>query len=151
MAKNAFFRILRRMIPGVVMTVIFGALVAALFQSISPVLSAIGPALGMSDSDIATYTAITDQFRTAELNIPLLLTGPLCLALSMLTGRIAHGPAAAEKKPAHHGLRIAAAILLWVLFFLPIFAVTLYFTDVNTIRFGIALRFLLQAVEAGVF
>ena len=140
MAKNAFFRILRRMIPGVVMTVIFGALVAALFQSISPVLSAIGPALGMSDSDIATYTAITDQFRTAELNIPLLLTG-----------RIAHGPAAAEKKPAHHGLRIAAAILLWVLFFLPIFAVTLYFTDVNTIRFGIALRFLLQAVEAGVF
>lgn len=151
MVKPVFFRLLKRLITGVVMTVIFGALVAALFQIITPVLRAVGPSFGLDPYELIYYSQITDQFCTAELDIPLLLTGTLCMALSFLTGRIAHGPAAAEQKPARHGLRIAAAILLWIILFLPIFAVTLYFTDVNTIRFGTVLKFLLQAIEAGVF
>ena len=151
MTKETLCRILRRMIPGIVMTLVLGALVAALFQSISPALNAIGPNFGLRPSDLAYYTSITDQLARAELDVPLLLTGTLCIALSLLSGRIAHGPAALQAKPAHHGLRIFAAVLLWIVLFLPLFAVTLCFTDINTIRFGIAVKFLLQAVQAGVF
>ncbi len=151
MTRNTFRRILQRMIPGIVMTIVLGTLVVALFHSLTPVLNAFGPDFGLRPSDLQYYTALTDQFRRAELELPLILTGALCIALSLLSCRIAHGPASLESRPAHHGLRITVAVLLWVILFLPLFALTLYFTEVNTVRFGTALGFILDAVQAGLF
>ncbi len=151
MTQEAFRRRLLRLIPGIIATVLIGVAVAVFVRSIGGLISLLGPALGMSEKEALQYAAIFDQLKAAPLDLPLVLTGALCLPLGMLSCRITRGSVHAGALPDRRRSRIAAAVVLWVVLALPLFAVTLWFTNVNDIRFGRVLLVLINALNNGVF
>lgn len=151
MTHDIFRRRLLRLIPGVIATVLIGIAVAAFLRSIGDLLTLLGPVFGLKEKDVATYAAIFNQLKTAPLNLPLVLTGVFCLPLGALSARILRGPVIAPAKPAHKAGRIVAVAALWVILALPLFAVTLWFTEVNDVRFGRVLLVLINALQNGVF
>lgn len=149
MTHTIFRRRLQRLIPGVIATVLIGIAVAVFLRSIGDLLTLLGPVFGLGDKDVDTYSAIFNQLKAASLNLPLMLTGVLCLPLGALSARILHGPAAAPSQPTRKAGRIVAVVVLWVILALPLFAVTLWFTEVNDVRFGRVLLVLVNALLAG--
>ncbi len=113
MTHEIFRRRLLRLIPGVIATVLVGVAVAVFIRSIGGLISLLGPMLGMSEKEALQYAAIFDQLKTASLDLPLVLTGVLCVPLGALSCRITRGSVHTNALPARRGGRIAAAVVLW--------------------------------------
>ena len=151
MTQEVFRRRLLRLIPGAVATVLLGLAVVVFLRSIGDLFGLLGPVLGMNSKETAQYVAIFDQLKQAALDLPLLLTGALCLPLGMLSARIPRGRADADALPTRRAGRIAATVLLWLVLALPLFALTLWFTEVNDVLFSRVLLVLINALNNGVF
>lgn len=147
MTHEIFRRRLLRLIPGAIATVLIGIAVVVFLRSIGDLITLLGPVFGMKEKDAAQYAAIFDQLKHASLDLPLLLTGALCLPLGMLSARITRGPVSAEALPTCRAGRILAVVLLWLVLALPLFTLTLWFTEVNDIRFDRVMLVLINALQ----
>lgn len=151
MTQEVFRRRLLRLIPGVIATVALGVAVTVFIRSLGDLFTLLAPVFGLDSWETERYAAIFYQLKRASLNLPLVLTGVLCLPLGMLSARITRGRAAAAALPAHRAVRIAAVALLWLVLALPLFALTLWFTEVNDVLFGRVMLVLINALSNGVF
>ena len=101
-------------------------------RSLGDLLPSVGAAFDLSASDIETYAVIVGQLQDAVIRTPVLLVVLLCCAAAALTAN--------RLLKAVNRRRIALTVLLWVVFLLFMFVLTLVFTEVNTILFGLLLR-----------
>ena len=151
MKKTIFRRVLLRFIHGIVLTVLVLITSVCFLRNIGSLILLLGSAAGLEDAEITQFATIFEQLKTASLGLPCFLTGILCLALGWIGCRIARGSAVTETVPRYKGFRTAAAILLWIIMVLPLFVLTLWFTNVNGIRFGTVLRVLFSIIQADIF
>jgi len=151
MKRIVFRHVLLRFIPGIILAVLVLIASSCFLRNIGSLISSLGPAAGLNDSEIYQFVAIFEQLRTASLKMPYFLTSIFSLIMGRFGCRIICGPIVTETDPRHKGFRIALAILMWIIVGLLLFALTLWFTKVNGIRIGIVVQILIPAIQAGIF
>ena len=151
MTQETFRRRLLRLIPGVIAAVLLGVAVTVFIRSLGDLFTLLAPVFGLDSWETERYAAIFYQLKRASLDLPLILTGALCLPLGMLSARITRGRATSAALPTHRALRIIAAVLLWLVLVLPLFALTLWLSEVNDVLFGRVMLVLINALNYGVF
>ncbi|MBR6789659.1 MAG: hypothetical protein IKM31_02185 [Oscillospiraceae bacterium] len=101
----------------------------------------LGGPLGLGASEVKQFSAIFDQLKEASV-LP-----PLWLAALVLLG----GFFAALRAIAGGKRRRAVIVTLWILLLLPLAFLSLWFTHVNDLRFGIVISALIRLIAAGAF
>ena len=130
MIKNLNFkRFSSAIIPSIILFTLTLLLTAILIHNLGDVIRFV---LGQAGED---YAVIMDQLQTAELSLPYILIAVLSLLLGLLLTQ--------RKKGFLSFLIGFIAVIILVI-------IALYFTDINTIRFGTVLRFLINAIRHGV-
>lgn len=152
------------LLPGLLLTAANSAAVIWLLRHIGWLIVTFGEDLGLRKTKVRQFSAIFGQLAKADITLPLLLTFLLCLALGLLVCRIACGrlicrltpgksvsekPLPASPALSHKKIRLAAAVSLCLILFIPVLVLTLWFTKVNGLRFGIVLRQLYAVVQSG--
>lgn len=100
--------------------------------------------------NLKTYAVIFDQLQHAKLTLPVFLNSLLSFLYSTLILRIGRNPQDAKNSKKHLILRICFILLITIVFLPFLFVITLWFTRVNEIQFGIVTRFLFEAIQNGV-
>ena len=126
---------------------IAAGLTVLLLKRLDAVLLFLGSRIAPDEPIVGTLSRIFSALRTASVRPQILL--PLLPALAasavLLCGTgFLPGPG---RKPG--GIRTALSLLLWLLFSLAAFALTLWLADVNGIRFGDVVLSLLRTVRSG--
>ncbi len=135
---------------GVCLALYIGLSCSLLLHNLGAMLNALGESLGLGN-DAEMYARIFAQLKDAKLDLPSLPL--LLLSIAMTTGlaRLLGGKEGKKITRKSRILRSIATILIAFLGFAIILLITLWFTDVNGIRFGTVIRFLYSALQNGVF
>ena len=141
-------RMLSILIAGVMLAILLGFGVSLFIRSIGDIL---GGAEGLLGEDADTFGQIFNQLKTAEAELPSIMLLILCLLETAGVLRFVRGKKEgnlSRKKRILRGIGIALPALIGLLL---IVVTTLWFTDVNGIRFGTVVKFLFDALQHGVF
>ena len=141
-------RMLSILIAGVMLAILLGFGVSLFIRSIDDIL---GGAEGLLGEDADTFGQIFNQLKTAEVELPSIMLLILCLLETAGVLRFVRGKKEgnlSRKKRILRGIGIALPALIGLLL---IVVTTLWFTDVNGIRFGTVVKFLFDALQHGVF
>ncbi|MBQ4050598.1 MAG: hypothetical protein IJD13_03140 [Oscillospiraceae bacterium] len=132
------------MIPAI-LSVLTTALCAifpsAFVHGIGSLIRLAGKTFGLKSTDIKQFSEIFDQLKEASVLPPvwlLLLVFAACFA------------AAVWARKGKKGRRIAVAVI-WLLLLLPLMLLSLWFSNVNDLQYGIVISALICMVMAGVF
>ncbi len=106
---------------------------------------------GLLGKEADTFGNIFDQLKMAEVELPSLVLLLLCLLETTGVFHLMCGKKGAVLEKKNRVLRRIGMILLALLGAVLIMLITLWFTDVNGIRFGTVLKFLYIALQNGVF
>ena len=136
------------LIAGVMLAILLGFGVSLFIRSIGDILSG---AEGLLGKDAGTFGQIFSQLKTAEVELPSIMLLILCLLETAGVFRFIRGKKEgnlSKKSRILRGIGIALPALIGLLL---IVVTTLWFTDVNGIRFGTVVKFLYDALQHGVF
>ena len=136
------------LIAGVMLAILLGFGVSLFIRSIGDIL---GGAEGLLGKDADTFGQIFNQLKTAEVELPSIMLLILCLLETAGVLRFVRGKKEgnlSKKSRILRGIGIALPALIGLLL---IVVTTLWFTDVNGIRFGTVVKFLYDALQHGVF
>ena len=107
-----------------------------LLRSLGGLIEAVGARVdGSVSADIIMFGEIFGQIRMAKMDMPWIAVGIVCCLLALMTAKLIR--------------RRWIKVLLWVFVLLAAFAGTLWFTDVNDIRFGAAIMNLPVLMKSG--
>jgi len=125
--------------------------VSLLIHKLGALIRSLGGLLGLGE-DAEIFAGIFDQLQEAKVDLPACLVLIMCML--MFFGVIRYfkfiGRKKTEKK-ALYAVGIFGGIVWIVPAVLLIGTVTLWFTDVNEVRFGTVIQFLYSALQHGVF
>lgn len=145
------------LLSGALLTILVGMASVWFLRSLGAILASLAPSLGLDAGTADTLSEIFGQLRSAELNLPLECTGVACfifcaLAILFLAGwkKKPDVPGEEPVKRKKTG-RIVLVCVLGVVLFLPLTIITIWFTEVNDIRFDRVMQSLLPMVQAGLF
>ena len=133
------------------LALLIGLGVSIFIHKLGEVIRSLGSLFGLG-GDAETFAVIFDQLQGAKVDLPSWLLLVLCMLLAY--GICCYFKLIGRKK-ADSKLLYAAGIIggfLWILIALiTIVLVTLWFTNVNEVRFGTVIQFLYNALQHGVF
>ena len=144
------------MLSGAILTILVGMAATWFLRSLGSILASLAPTLGLDEGTAEMLAEIFGQLREASLNLPLEIVGLVCflfcgLAILLLAGR--HAPETpAEELGAPRKKKTGKIILvcvLGVILFLPLTLVTIWFTEVNDIRFDRVMATLVPLLNSG--
>ena len=140
------------LLSGAILTFSVGIASACFLQNLGWIIGSFAPMLGLAADTAQTLSEIFAQLRSASLNLPLAITGAMCFLFSGLAVIFLHFPktTAGENPKAKKGRRIVTVCVLGVVFFLLLTAATIWFTEVNDIRFGKVMVKLVSLLKAGI-
>ncbi len=133
---------------GVILSIVLGLGSSLFIHSMGDILSG---AEGLLGKDANTFGQIFNQLKTADVELPSILLLILCLLETAGVLRFIRGKKEgnlSKKSRILRGIGIALPALIGLLL---IVVITLWFTDVNGIRFGTVMKFLYDALQHGVF
>ena len=138
-------------IGGFGLSLAIGLGISMLIHKLGAIIRNIGGLIGLG-KDTETFAAIFDQLREAKVDLPSWLLLIFCVLL--VWGMIRYfkflNPKKVNKKVIY-----AVGIfwgILWILVAVILIGiVTLWFTNVNEVQFGIVVKFLYSALQHGVF
>ncbi len=135
------------LLSGAILTFLVGIASVWFLRNLGGIIGSLAPTLGLDADTALTLSEIFDQLRSASLNPPLgivgLISSLFCgFAVLFLSGK--HAPNA--KKVG----RIVMVCVLGVILFLLLTALTIWFTEVNDIRFSRVMVRLVSLLKAGV-
>lgn len=131
------------LLSGAILTILLGLASVWFLRNLGGILGTLGPSLGLPTDTADTISAIFAQLKTASLNLPLEIMGLFCYLYCGLSIVYIHAGGVTWKRRL---LVIAVGMLL----FLPLFAVTVWFTDVNDIRLDHVITSLRPLLDADV-
>ena len=144
-------------LSGAILTILVGMAATWFLRSLGSILGSLAPAIGLDEETAEMVAEIFGQLQEASLNLPLEIVGLVCflfcaLAILFLSGRrVPETPAeelkATKKKKTG---KIILVCVLGVILFLPLTLVTIWFTEVNDIRFGKVMTSLVSLLNAGI-
>lgn len=144
-------------LSGAILTILVGMASVWFLRNLGSLLVSLAPALGLDSGTADMLSEIFGQLKDAELNLPLECTGVACfilcgLAILFLAGHRKNRDLPGEEpKPKKKTGRIVLVCVLGVVLFLPLTLVTIWFTEVNDLRFDRVMLSLLPMVQAGLF
>ena len=149
------------LLSGAIFTILVGLASVWFLRSLGTILGSLAPALGLDDGTAGMISEIFGQLKQADLNLPLECTGVACfllcgLAILFLCGRKKAVPAEENglpTAPAGSKIRVRRIVLvavLGVVLFLPLTFVTIWFTEVNEIRFDRVIQSLIPLLGSGI-
>ena len=144
-------------LSGAILTILVGMASVWFLRNLGSLLVSLAPALGLDSGTADMLSEIFGQLKDAELNLPLECTGAACfilcgVAILFLAGRRKNRDLPGEEpKPKKKTGRIVLVCVLGVVLFLPLTLVTIWFTEVNDLRFDRVMLSLLPMVQAGLF
>ncbi len=131
------------LLSGAILTILLGLASVWFLRNLGGILGTLGPSLGLPADTAETIAAIFDQLKTASLDLPLEIMGLFCYLYCGLSIVYIHAGGVTWK-------RRLLVIAVGVLLFLPLFAVTVWFTDVNDIRLDHVITSLRPLLDADV-
>lgn len=131
------------LLSGAILTILLGLASVWFLRDLGEIIGHIGISLGLSADTANTLSAIFAQLKTASLNLPLEIMGLFCFLYCGLSIVYIHAGGSIWK-------RRLLVILVGVLLFLPLTVTTIWFTDVNDIRFDHVITSLRPLFDAGV-
>ncbi len=131
------------LLSGAILTILLGLASVWFLRNLGGILGTLGPSLGLPTDTADTISAIFAQLKTASLNLPLEIMGLFCYLYCGLSIVYIHAGGVTWKRRL---LVFAVGMLL----FLPLFAVTVWFTDVNDIRLDHVITSLRPLLDADV-
>ena len=145
------------LLSGALLTILVGMASVWFLRSLGAISGSLAPALGLDADAAQTVSEIFGQLRSATLNLPLEIVGLVCflfcgLAILFLAGRHSPETPAAEMnvpKTKKTG-KIVLVCVLGVILFVPLTIVTIWFTEVNDIRFDRVMALLVPLLNAGI-
>lgn len=144
-------------LSGAILTILVGMAATWFLRSLGKILGSLAPTLGLDEGTTETVTEIFGQLREASLNLPLEIVGLVCflfcgLAILFLTGRhVPETPAEEMKTPRKKKTgKIILVCVAGVILFLPLTLVTIWFTEVNDIRFDRVMAALVPLLNSGI-
>ncbi len=143
-------RVAAALIIVLILALITGLGADLLIRNLGQLILALGDTLGMGKST-ADYAAILNQLKSARMDLPSLLNLLLCLPIGIGILRMGAGKRGVVISSKQRALRIGGSVLLCLLLLPLVVVITLWFTDVNDIRFGTAVSFLYDAIKNGIF
>ena len=144
-------------LSGAILTILVGLAATWFLRSLGSILSSLAPTIGLDEGTAETVVEIFGQLQRASLNLPLEIVGLVCflfcaLAILFLAGRRApETPAEEMKAPKKKKTgKIILVCVLGVLLFLPLTLVTIWFTEVNDVRFDRVVAMLIPLLNSGI-
>lgn len=131
------------LLSGAILTILLGLASVWFLRNLGEILGALSPSFGLPTDTAETLSAIFAQLKIASLDLPLEIMGLFCFLYCGLSIVYIHAGTSPWK-------RRLLVILVGILLFLPLFAVTVWFTDVNDIRFDHVITSLRPLLDAGV-
>lgn len=164
MAIRSLRYIATLMLSGAILTILVGLASVWFLRSLGGILGSLAPTLGLDADTAEMLTEIFDQLKEASLNLPLEIIGLVCflfcgLAILFLVGRrVPETPAEEIKEeietrkiPRNKKTgKIVLVCVLGVILFLPLTLVTIWFTEVNDIRFDRVMATLIPLLNSGI-
>ena len=145
------------LLSGAILTILVGMAATWFLRSLGNILGSLAPALGLDEGTAETVAGIFAQLREASLNLPLEIIGLVCflfcgLAILFLAGRhVPETPAEEMKAPRKKRTgKIILVCVLGILLFVPLTLVTIWFTEVNDIRFDRVMSTLVPLLNSGI-
>lgn len=127
------------------LALITGGMTVLLLRSAGNVVRVAG---SVFHTEVEEYALIMDQLKSAQIRLPFVLRAILCLAGGSWIGQLlCAGIKGTDEKVQKSRIAVCAGIC--VVMILCIGAATLWLAEVNGIRFGTAVRFLMQAIKYG--
>lgn len=144
--------IVATLLSGAILTLLAGMASVCFLRNMGWIIGSFAPMLGLAADTAQTLSEIFGQLRSASLNLPLAITGTMCFLFSGLAVIFLHFPktTAGENPKARIAGRIVTVCLLGVILFLLLTAATIWFTEVNDIRFGKVMVNLVALLKAGI-
>lgn len=145
------------LLSGAILTFLAGMTSVCFLRNLGGIIGSLAPILGLDADTAQTLSEIFGQLRSASLNLPLGIVGPICFLFSgfaalFLLGRPSPKTSTEETstpKTIKAG-RIVTFCVLGVILFLLLTAVTIWFTEVNDIRFDRVMTRLVSLLDAGI-
>ena len=144
-------------LSGAILTILVGLTATWFLRSLGSILGSLALALGLDEGTTETVVEIFGQLQEASLNLPLEIVGLVCflfcaLAILFLAGRHAPETPAEEMKVTKKKKtgKIILVCVLGVILFLPLALVTIWFTEVNDIRFDRVIAMLIPLLNSGI-
>ena len=144
-------------LSGAILTILVGMASTWFLRSLGSILASLAPVLGLDEGTVETIVEIFGQLQGASLNLPLEIVGLVCylfcaLAILFLAGRHApETPADELKAPKKKKTgKIILVCVLGLLLFLPLTLVTIWFTEVNDVRFDRVVAMLIPLLNSGI-
>lgn len=140
------------LLSGAGLTLLVGMTSACFLRNLGWIIGSLAPTLGLDADTAQTLSEIFVQLRSASLNLPLAFAGTMCFLFSGLAVIFLLFPKtdAKETPKAKKAGRIVTVCVLGVIFFLLLTAATIWFTEVNDIRFDRVMVRLVSLLKAGV-
>ena len=140
------------LLSGAILTFLVGIASVCFLRNLGVITGSLAPALGLDADTAQTLSEIFGQLRSASLNLPLEIVGPLCFLFCGFAAVFLHFPqtTAGENPKAKKAGRIVMVCLLGVILFLLLTAATIWFTEVNDIRFDRVMTRLVSLLNAGI-
>lgn len=144
-------------LSGAILTLLVGATSVWFLRNLGEIIGSLAPALGLNAGTAHTLSEIFGQLRFAWLKLPLGITGAMCFlfcgfAVLFLSGK--QPPKTTEEENSRPKIKRAARIVtvfaLGVIIFLLSTALTIWFTEVNSIRFDRVMTRLVSLLNAGI-
>jgi len=145
-------------LSGAIFTILVGMASVWFLRSLGEILASLAPALGLDSGTADMISEIFGQLKDATLNLPLEYTGVICFLYCALVILFVSGHRK-EKTPANTAAeppkkkktgRIVLVIVLGVILFLPFTAITIWFTEVNYVRFDRVIQSLIPLLQSGI-
>lgn len=145
------------LLSGAILTFLVGIASVWFLRNLGGIIGSLAPILGLDADTAQTLSEIFGQLRSASLNLPLGIIGSMCFLFSgfaalFLLGKPSPKTSTEETstpKTKKAG-RIVTVCVLSVIFFVLLTAVTIWFTEVNDIRFDRVMVRLVSLLDAGI-
>lgn len=145
------------LLSGAILTFLVGIASVWFLRNLGGIIGSLAPKLGLDADTAQTLSEIFDQLRSASLNPPLGIVGLMCslfcgFAVLFLSGKHSPRTTAGETNSpkARKAGKIVTVCVLGVILFLLLTAVTIWFTEVNDIRFSRVMVRLVSLLKTGV-
>lgn len=133
------------LLSGAILTILLGLASVWFIRNLGMLLGAIGPSFGLDTGTTVMLSAIFGQLKTASLDLPLEIMGLFCYLYCGIAICFTHatsGPIAVK--------RCIGMVVVGLVLFVPLTAVTIWFTDVNDIRLDRVITSLRPLLDAGI-
>ena len=146
------------LLSGAIFTILVGMAAVWFLRSLGSILASLAPVLGLDSGTADMVSEIFGQLKDATLNLPLEYTGVICFLYCALAILLVCGhksgikqmePADEMPKKKKKTGRTVLVIVLGVVLILPFTLLTIWFTEVNSVRFDRVIQSLIPLLQSG--